>query len=152
MTTATNAVPQGMQSLIPHLVCADAASAIDFYVRAFDAVEMTRLPAPDGRLMHASLRIGDSTVMLADEMPEWGSLGPLALKGSPVTIHRYVEDVDAAFAKAVAAGGTPKMPPADMFWGDRYGIVVDPFGHQWSLATHQRDLTQEQMVEGMKTM
>jgi len=145
-------IPDGMRTITPHLVCAGAADAIGFYVKAFGAVEMARMPAPGGKLMHAQVKIGDSIVMLVDEMPEFGALGPLALKGTPVTIHMYVEDVDAAYAKAVAAGATAKMPPADMFWGDRYGQVEDPFGHRWSMATHTQDLTPEQMAEGMAKM
>ena len=142
-------IPEGMHAITPHLVCADAAAAIDFYVRAFGAVESIRMPGPNGKLMHASIRIGDSNVMLVDEAPEWGALGPLSLKGSPVTLHHYVTDVDAAFAKAVAAGATVMMPVADMFWGDRYGVVVDPFGHKWALATHVEDLTPEQIAAKM---
>ena len=139
--------PSCMRSITPHLICAGAADAIEFYKKAFGAEEMMRLPGPNGRLMHGSVRIGDSMVMLVDEVPEWGTLGPKALKGSPVTIHLMVDDVDAIFAQAVAAGATVKMPVADMFWGDRYGLVVDPFGHVWSIATHMRDLTPEEILE-----
>ncbi len=135
-----------MRSITPHLICAGASDAIDFYKKAFDAEEMMRMPGPDGRLMHAAVKIGDSMVMLVDEMPEWGALGPKALKGSPVTIHLMVDNVDAVFAQAVAAGATVKMLVADMFWGDRYGQVIDPFGHVWSIATHVRDMTQEEMM------
>src|ERR1700741_2442352 len=138
-------IPEGMHSVTPHLVCDGAANAIDFYKKAFNAVELSRLPAPDGKLMHSAIRIGDSTIMLVDEFPQWGSVGPKALKGSPVTIHLYVENVDATFAQAVAAGATVKMPVADMFWGDRYGVLDDPFGHHWSVATHMRDLTPEEI-------
>jgi uncharacterized glyoxalase superfamily protein PhnB len=145
-------IPEGMHTLTPHLVCAGAAKAIDFYKKAFNAVEQGRLAGPDGRLMHAMLRIGDSALMLVDEMPEHGALGPKALKGSPVTIHLYVENADAAIAQAAAAGAKVTMPPADMFWGDRYGQVEDPFGHHWSIATHQRDLTEEQIRQGMMSM
>jgi len=153
MTANTvNPIPEGMHSLTPHLVCAGASDAIAFYKAAFGAVETSRLPGPQGRLMHAAVRIGDSTLMLVDEMPEWGSLGPKALKGSPVTIHLYVADVDATVAQAVAAGAKVTMPVADMFWGDRYGQLEDPFGHRWSVATHQRDLTPAQMAEAMKSM
>ena len=149
---APKPIPEGMHSLTPHLVCAGAADAIDFYERAFNAVEQARLPGPDGKLMHAAVKIGDSTLMLVDENPQWGSLGPKALKGSPVTIHLYVPDVDATVAKAVAAGAKVTMPVADMFWGDRYGQLEDPFGHRWSVATHTRDLTSEEIREGMAKM
>ena len=142
-------IPDGMHTLTPHLVCAGAAAAIDFYVKAFGAIEQGRLPGPDGKLMHAMIRIGDSPLMLVDEMPEWGALGPKALKGSPVTIHLYVENVDAAVARAVDAGAKITMPVADMFWGDRYGKIEDPFGHQWSLATHIRDVSPEEMQAAM---
>jgi uncharacterized glyoxalase superfamily protein PhnB len=141
-----------MHSITPHLVCAGAAAAIDFYQRAFNAVEAVRLPGPAGELMHATLRIGDSTIMLMDEMPGCGALGPTALKGTPVTLHLYVKDADAAFAQAIAAGASVKMPLADMFWGDRYGVLTDPFGHQWSIATHIRDVGMEEMQEAMKNM
>jgi len=145
-------IPEGMHSVTPHLVCAGASDAIAFYTRAFGAVETTRLPGPNGKLMHAAIRIGDSTVMLVDEMPEWNSVGPRALKGTPVTIHLYVEDVDAVVARAVAAGATVIMPVADMFWGDRYGVLEDPFGHKWSVATHMRDATPTEMQEAMRKM
>ena len=134
-------VPDGMHAITPYLVCAGAADAIAFYVRAFGATEIMRLPTPDGKLMHASVRIGDSMVMLNDEFPEMGALGPKSRGGSSVTLHLFVPDVDAAFARAVAAGATVKMPPTDMFWGDRYGLLEDPFGHSWSMATRLRDLS-----------
>jgi len=135
-----------MNSVTPHLVCAGAAEAIEFYKKAFGAEELMRLPGPNGRLIHGAVRIGDSMVMLVDEMPEWGTFGPKALNGSPVTIHLNVENVDEVFAQAVGAGATAKMPVADMFWGDRYGVVVDPFGHYWSIATHARDLTPDEIL------
>jgi PhnB protein len=141
-----------LQPVTPHLVCAGAADAIDFYKNAFDAVEMMRLPGKDGRLMHAAIQIGGASVMLVDEMPEWGALSPKSLKGTPVTIHLYVEDVDAFVDRAVKAGATLKMPVADMFWGDRYGVIVDPFGHSWSVATHQRDMTAEEIQDAVKNM
>ena len=143
--TTVQPIMNGMHTITPHLICKDAAEAIPFYVKAFGAVELARLPGPDGRLMHAMLRIGDSPLMLVDEMPEHGALGPLALKGSPVTLHLSVKDVDAAVAQAVAAGATVTMPVADMFWGDRYGLVQDPFGHNWSVATHIRDLSPKEI-------
>jgi len=153
MTAAVKFIPDGMHTITPHLVCAGAAEAITFYKKAFDAVELSRMPGPGGKLMHAAIRIGDSVVMLTDEHPEYGNLGPLALKGTPVVIHIYVPNVDAFFAQAVAAGAAVRMPPADMFWGDRYGQVTDPYGHHWSMATHTHDYTPEQMAEQMqKTM
>lgn len=146
------AIPENMHSLTPHLVCADALDAIEYYKRAFDAKDGGVMLTPDGKLMHAQVRIGDSALMLMEENKDWGALGPKSLGGSAVTIHLYVKDVDAVFAKAVAAGGVAKMAPADMFWGDRYGVLTDPFGHSWSIATHTRDLTPEQMQAGMKEM
>ncbi len=120
-----------------------------FYKQAFGAVELGRLPGPQGKLMHAMLRIGDSAVMLVDEFPDFGSFGPKSLKGSPVTIHLYVEDVDATVKRAVAAGAKITMPVDDMFWGDRYGKIEDPFGHHWSIATHIRDVSPEEMQAAM---
>lgn len=140
-----NAIPEGMHSLTPHLICRDASGAMDFYARAFGAVELGRLQDPTGRLMHGLMRIGDSHLMLVDEMPGFGALGPQSLGGSPVTVHLYVEDVDAGFNRAVAAGATAKMPPSDMFWGDRYGQLVDPYGHRWSMASHVRDVSPEEL-------
>ncbi|WP_348695679.1 VOC family protein [Duganella fentianensis] len=139
-----------LHSVTPHLVCEGAAAALEFYCKAFDAREIMRLPGKEGRLMHASIQIGDSVVMLADDFPEYGGLGPKALKGSPVTLHLNVADVDAAYAQALAAGAQSRMAPADMFWGDRYAQVTDPFGHYWSLATHIRDVTPEEMQAAMQ--
>ena len=144
--------PEGMHSVTPHLICAGAAKAIEFYKDAFGAVEQARLPGPDGRLMHAAIRIGDSTVMLVDEMPEWGALGPKSLKGSPVTIHLYVDDADAFVARAVKAGAKLTMPVADQFWGDRYGKLEDPFGHHWSVAHPVREVSMEEAQQAMRSM
>lgn len=144
-TPAVERIPSDMHSVTPHLVCANAVSAIDFYVKAFGATECGKMLAPNGKLIHGMIRIGDSAVMLAEETPEWGAIGPLTLKGSPVTLHLYVQDADAAFQRAVDAGATAVMPPADMFWGDRYGMVKDPFGHSWSIAHHVRDMSPEEM-------
>ena len=152
MNQAVRPIPEGYRTVTPHLVCEQALDAIAFYKKAFGAVEIARLPGPDGKIMHAELRIGDSPIMLAQDFPEFGSLGPLALKGTPVVIHLYVEDADAVWAQALEAGARPVMPLSDMFWGDRYGQVVDPFGHRWSIATHQQDLTQEQIMDGMNKM
>lgn len=145
-------IPEGMHTVTPYLVCAGAADAIEFYKKAFKATETSRLPGPDGKLMHAAIKIGDSTVMLTDESPAWGMLGPLALKGTPITIHLYVENADAFVAHAAQAGAKVLMPVADMFWGDRYGLLEDPFGHRWSVATHTRDMSEAQMQKEMKKM
>ncbi len=146
-------LPDGLQSITPHLVVKGAAEAIEFYGRAFGAEEICRLPmpGPDGqmRLGHASLRIGGSQVFLCDEFPEYGSTGPQG-GSSPVTIHLHVPDADAVFERAVEAGATVTMPLADMFWGDRYGKVVDPFGHHWSIAHRLETLTANQTREKME--
>jgi uncharacterized glyoxalase superfamily protein PhnB len=139
-------VPEGKAVITPHIVVDGAADAIEFYKKAFGAVELCRMAGPSGdRLMHAAVTIGGATVMLVDEAPQWGSFGPKSLNGSPVTLHIEVANVDAFVAQAVEAGATLAMPVADMFWGDRYGQVVDPFGHKWSIATHIRDLTPAEM-------
>ncbi|RBA24339.1 VOC family protein [Herminiimonas fonticola] len=152
MSQKVQAIPTGMHTVTPHLVCDGAANAITFYIKAFHAVEMMRLPGPDGKIMHAQIRIGDSCIMLMDEMRGCGALGPKALKGSLVTIHLYVEDADAVFNRAIAAGATAKFPMEDTFWGDRYGVVEDPFGHNWSIATHIRDVSQQEMQQAMEKM
>jgi uncharacterized glyoxalase superfamily protein PhnB len=149
-TPAKQRIPTGTHTVTPHLVCKGAAAAIEFYKKAFGAEELMRLPGPDGGLMHGCVKIGDSRVMLVDENPAWNIKGPTALGGTPVTIHLSVQDADKAFAQAVAAGATAVMPCADMFWGDRYGMVRDPFGHTWSIAHHQYDLTPAEIGEAMK--
>jgi len=141
-----------MHTVMPHLVCAGAAAAIEFYKKAFGAEECMRIPGPQGKLMHAAVSIGDSIVMLVDEFPQCGSLGPKSLKGSPVTIHLNVPDVDATVADAVRAGAKITMPVADMFWGDRYGQLEDPFGHHWSVATHLRDMSPEEIKKAAAQM
>jgi PhnB protein len=154
MTKSVQPIPPGHENLIPHLVCERCAAAIEFYKEAFGAEEVHRMPAPDGRrLMHAAIRIGNSFVFLVDDFPEYAggkSSSPLVLKGTPVTIHHYVADCDAAIKRAKDAGAIVTMPPQDMFWGDRYGVVTDPFGHKWSFATHLKDLTPDQMRAAMK--
>jgi PhnB protein len=142
-------IPDGTHSLTAHIVCERAFEAMDFYKKAFNAIEEMRMPSPDGKLMHGCLRIGDSQLMMTEENPAWGALGPKALKGSSVTIHLTVADVDAAFAQAIAAGAKVTMPVADMFWGDRYGVLEDPFGHKWSVATHIRDMSTEEIQAAM---
>jgi PhnB protein len=146
-------IPPGHENLIPHLVCEHCSEAIEFYKQAFGAEEIHRMPSPDGRIMHAAIRIGSSFLFLVDDFPEYcggKSESPKALKGSPVTLHHYVEDCDAAIKRAVDAGATVLMPAADMFWGDRYGVVVDPFGHKWSFGTHIKDVTPGEMDAAMK--
>ena len=143
--------PPGMHALSPHLVCAGAADAIAFYKAAFGATEMIRLAGPDGKLMHASIQVNGSSVMLVDENPAYGMLSPRSLKGSPVTIHLIVKDADAVVQRAADAGATVKMPVQDMFWGDRYGLIEDPFGHLWSVATPQRTMTHEEIAAAAKT-
>lgn len=129
------AAEMGVGLVTPHLTCEDAAAAIDFYKAAFGAEEMMRLPGPDGRLLHAAVRINGSMVMLNDLYPDMNGHSPKSLGGTPVTIHLMVDDVDAVAARAVKAGGKVVMPVEDQFWGDRYGVVEDPFGHRWSIAT-----------------
>ena len=145
MNKSVKPIPDGMHTVTPHLVCAGAADAIEFYKKAFSAVELGKVPGPEGKLLHALIRIGDSPVMLVDEFPDWHSFGPKSLKGSPVIIHLYVQDVDAFFKQAVAAGAKITMPLEDTFWGDRYGKLEDPFGHHWSIATHVRDVKPEEL-------
>ena len=146
MAKATRPIPEGYHTVTPHLTVRGAARAIDFYARAFGAEELTRMPAPDGeRIMHAELRIGDSRVFLNDEFPDMGGRSPEALGGTPASLHLYVEDVERAFARAVAAGAKVHMPLQDMFWGDRYGRLVDPFGHEWSMATRREDLSPDEI-------
>jgi uncharacterized glyoxalase superfamily protein PhnB len=146
MNNSVKPIPAGMHSITPYLVTKDAPAAIEFYQRAFGAEELARIPMQDGRLLHASIKIGDSVLMLAEEFPEWGGKGPKTLGGTPVSIHLYVEDVDVAWARAVEAGCAVLMPLADAFWGDRFGMLLDPFGHHWSLAMCIRDMSTEEMV------
>lgn len=145
---AVKPIPEGFTSVTPHLIIKDAAKAIDFYKKAFGAEEICRMPGPDGKtVMHAEIKIGNSHVMLADEFPEYGCVGPQTLKGSSVTIHLYVNDADKVYNQAVAAGAKSTMPPTDMFWGDRYGKLEDPFGHNWSVATHIEDVSPEECAK-----
>ena len=145
-------MPAGMHTVTPHIICAGTAEAIEFYKKAFGATEMFRLPGPDGKLMHGSIRIGDSAVMLAEENEKHGIFGPKRLNGSPVIIHLYVEDADAFVARAAEAGANVTMPVAEMFWGDRYGRLQDPFGHMWSVSTHVRDVTPDEMKQAVQSM
>ncbi|MBI4470886.1 MAG: VOC family protein [Acidobacteria bacterium] len=146
MSSKVKAIPEGHHTLTPHIVVRGGMDAIEFYKRAFGAKELMVMPGPEGKVMHAEIQIGDSVLYLADEFPEMGGcLSPQAIGGTPVVLHLYVEDVDARFNQAVAAGAAVRMPLSDMFWGDRYGQVTDPFGHIWSLASHKEDLTPEEI-------
>jgi len=149
MPAKVKPVPDGFHAVTAHLIVDDAARALEFYARALDARELFRMPGPDGRIMHAEMQIGDSRVLLADERPaeEGGGPSPKTLKGSPVSLMIYTADADALYKRAVAAGATSKAPPTDMFWGDRWCNVVDPFGHDWQIATHVEDLTPQQIGE-----
>jgi uncharacterized glyoxalase superfamily protein PhnB len=142
-------VPDGYHTLTPFLTCRDAARAIEFYKQAFGAVERGVMKGPDGKVMHAELKIGDSIIMLGDEFPEFGALSPQAIGGSPMGLHIYLDGVDAAFDRAVKAGAVVEMPVADQFWGDRYGKLKDPFGHKWSIGTRVKDLSMDEIKRGM---
>jgi len=146
MTSQVKPVPDGFHTVTPHLTVRDANHALEFYKKAFGAEVLHVMPAPGGKVMHAAIKIGDSIVMLADEFPEYGGASTPP-GGTGDALHIYIDNVDAAFDRAVSAGATVKMPVADMFWGDRYGQVLDPFGHRWSLATHTRDMSPEEMKE-----
>ena len=142
---AVKAIPDQYRGATPYLCINGAAKALDFYKKAFSATEVMRLAQPDGRIGHAEIKIGEALIMLADEFPEMGFKSPQTLGGSPVTIHFYVENVDAVFKQALAAGGEARRPVADQFYGDRSGQLVDPFGHVWSIATHKEDVSPEEM-------
>ena len=148
MAKKAQAIPKGLHTVTPSLVVAGAAKAIDFYKKALGAEELMRFPAPDGKIMHAEIRIGDSVIMLGDEMPDHGAKGPKAYGGTSVSFFVYGENVDAAWKRAVDAGAKPVMPLADQFWGDRTGCLEDPFGHRWWLAQHIQDLTPEEIQKG----
>jgi PhnB protein len=145
-------IPTGYHTVTPYLIVRNAAAALDFYKKAFGAVELMRFPGPGGKLMHAEMKIGDSPMMLADEMPEEGHVGPQTLGGAAVSLMLYVENVDARFAQAIAAGATVKRAVADQFYGDRTGTLADPFGHVWSLATHKEDVSMEEIHRRMAKM
>ncbi len=142
-------IPEGYHSATPYLVVKDGARALEFYKKAFGAKEIMRTPTPDGRIGHAEIQIGDSRIMLADEDPRWGTKSPQSLGGTAASIYLYVDDVDAIFGKAVAAGAQVKEAVSDKFYGDRVGSFVDPFGHYWSVGTHKEDVSQEEMKKRM---
>jgi PhnB protein len=145
MTNPVKPIPEGYHSATPYLIVKDAARAIEFYKRAFGATELLRMAAPGGKIGHAEIKIGDSPIMLADEVPDMGALSPESLGGTPVSILLYVEDVDAVFNQAIAAGAKIQRPVKDQFYGDRTGGVTDPFGHVWYVATHKEDVSPEEM-------
>jgi PhnB protein len=142
-------IPDGYHTLTPFLTVRDAIRAIEFYKQAFGAQERGVMKGPDGKVMHAELNIGDSIIMLSDEFPEFGALSPQSSGGAGMGLHIYVDGVDAAFDRAVNAGAQVEMPVTDQFWGDRYGKLKDPFGHKWSIATHTKDLSMDEMKSGM---
>jgi len=146
---AVKPIPDGYHSITPFLTVRDAARAIEFYKQAFGAEEKGVMKGPDGKVMHAELKIGDSLIMLSDEFPEYGALSPQSIGGSGMGLHIYLDGVDAAFDRAVKAGAKVEMPVMDQFWGDRYGKLTDPFGHKWSIGTHIKDLSMDEMKRGM---
>jgi PhnB protein len=143
-------IPEGYHSVTPYLIINGATAALDYYTRAFGAVELFRMPAPEGKIGHAEIKIGDSPIMLADECPEMGYKSPQSLGGSPVSIMIYVEDVDTVFKQAIAAGGKEQRPVKDQFYGDRSGTLEDPFGHVWHVATHTEDVSPDEMERRAK--
>ncbi|MGH2583838.1 MAG: VOC family protein [Dehalococcoidia bacterium] len=150
MATSVKPIPDGYHTVTPYMYIRGAAQAIDFYKRALSAEELFRMPGPDGTLGHAEIKIGDSVVMLADENPSMGIQSPQSLNGTSFSYLLYVEDVDAAFQRAVDAGATVTRPLENRFYGDRTGVIVDPFGHEWSLATHIEDVSPEEMEKRMQ--
>jgi len=149
---AVNAIPEGYHSVTPYLIVSGAAQALDFYQRAFGAEERMRMPGPEGKIMHAEIQIGDSVVMLADEFPQMGAKSPQSIGGTPVGLCIYLENVDARFQQAVAAGAKIERPLQNQFYGDRSGTVIDPFGHKWTLASHIEDVAPEEMERRMAAM
>lgn len=146
MSAEVKPIPDGYHTLTPSLIISGATEAIEFYKKAFGAQEVFRMPTPDGKIAHAEIKIGDSTVFICDEFKEMGAKSPHTLGGTPASFCLYVEDADAGFARAVEAGATPLMPVEEAFWGDRFGMVTDPFGHAWAFATHVKDLTPEEVA------
>jgi uncharacterized glyoxalase superfamily protein PhnB len=146
MARAKNPIPEGSHTITPQLTVKNASQAIDFYKKAFGATELNRMPDPRGKIMHSALQIGDSKLFVVDELDE-NMRSPATLGGSPVVVHLYVPDCDKIYNQAIAAGATATMPLADQFWGDRYGVLRDPYGHTWSIATHIEDLTREEIEQ-----
>jgi PhnB protein len=152
MASRVKPIPDGHRTVTPYLAIKDAAKALEFYQRAFGAIESYKLMMPDGRVGHAEIRLGDSIVMLSDEFPEHDWTAPETLGGSPVSMHLYVEDVDAVFKRALAAGAHERKPVMDQFYGDRSGQLEDPYGHLWWVATHKEDVAPEEMQKRVQAM
>lgn len=152
MSDAVSPVPAGYPTVIPYMCIKGAGEALDFYAKAFNAVETVRMPGPGGMVMHAEMKIGESVIMLSEENCDQGQKSPVTLGGSATHVFLYVPDVDASFAQAIAAGATAIMPPMNMFWGDRFGKLKDPYGHEWSMASHVEDVTPEEMGKRMAEM
>lgn len=152
MASTVKPIPEGHHTVTPYLAIKNAAKALEFYTRGFGATETYKLLLPDGRVGHAEIRLGDSVIMLADEFPEYGGKAPEALGGSPISIHLYVEDVDAFVKRAVAAGARERKPVMDQFYGDRSGQLEDPFGHLWWVATHKEDVPHEELDKRVRAM
>lgn len=145
MTASVKPVPEGFHTATPTLIVRNAADAIEFYKKVFDAEERMRMPSPDGKIMHAELKIGDSIIFLSDEFSNMGGKSPQTLGGHSGGVYLYVPDVDDVFQRAIAAGGKSSTPVTDMFWGDRHGNFTDPFGHSWGVSTHTEDVSEEEM-------
>ena len=143
----TKPIPDGFTTVTASLTVKEASKAIEFYKKAFDAKELNRFPGPDGKIMHAEIKIGNSIVMLNDEDPNMNCKSPQSIGGTGSSIFLYVNDADATFNKAVSAGAKPTMPLMDAFWGDRFGSIEDPFGHVWGIATRKKDRTPEEMLK-----
>jgi PhnB protein len=152
MASKVKAIPDGYNSITPYLIIKGASGAIDYYKKAFGAIETVRMPQPDGRVGHAEVKIGEAVVMLADEFPEMNIVSPTTLGNTSVSLLLYVDDADATFNKAVALGGQVEKPMADQFYGDRTGTIKDPFGHKWTIATHKEDVAPEEMKRRMAAM
>jgi PhnB protein len=150
MATKVKPIPDNYRTVTPYLVVDNAKSAMEFYRRAFGAKEVMKMDGPGGKIAHAELKIGDSMIMISDEMPGSGARAPHSLNGTTASVFLYLEDVDSTFKQAVSAGAKVEAQPADMFWGDRYGRLTDPFGHLWSLATHKEDVAPQEMERRMR--
>jgi len=152
MPSSVKPIPDGHRTVAPYLAIKNAAGALEFYKKAFGAIETYKLTIPDGRVGHAEIRLGDSLIMLSDEFPEFGGKAPETLGGSPVSVHLYVEDVDAFFKRALAAGARELKPIANQFYGDRSGQLEDPYGHLWWVATHKEDVAPEEMQKRVRAL